>query len=105
MVRQDVVGRLEGLVFGLKLGGLIWGSLTLGLASVSTAGFSLLCGWFIGQTIEIGIAGAVIGSALEERSLNRLSVMVSAFVISSLLIIVVLQSVGLAPAALVITPK
>ncbi len=105
MVTHDVVSGLEGSVFGLKLGGLMAGGGTLGLASISTAEYSLLCGWFIGQTIELGIAGAVVGSALGGTSLRRLSVMVSAFVIFSLIITVVLQAVGLAPAALVITPK
>lgn len=105
MVTQDVVGGLEGSVFGLKLGGLMGGGGTLGLASISTAEYSLLCGWFIGQIIEFGIAGAVVGSALGGTSLKRLSVMVSVFVFFSLIITVVLQAVGLAPAALVITPK
>jgi len=105
MVTCDVVGGLEGSVFGLKLGGLMGGGGMLGLASISTAEYSLLCGWFIGQTIELGIAGAVVGSALGGTSLKRLSIMVSVFVVFSLIITVVLQAVGLAPAALVITPK
>jgi hypothetical protein len=99
MVTRDIVGIMKGSVFGLKLGGLIWGSLTLGLASISTAEFSLLCGWFIGQTIEFGIAGSVIGSALEGRNLRRLFVMVLAFIIFSFIITVILQTVGFAPVA------
>jgi len=105
MATHDVVGGLEGSVFGLKLGGLMGGGGALGLVSISTAEYSLLCGWFIGQTIGLGIAGAVVGSALGGISLKRLSVMVSVFVIFSLIITVVLQALGLAPAALVITPK
>jgi hypothetical protein len=99
MVTRDVVGWIEGSVFGLKLGGLIWGSLTLGLASISTAEFSLLCGWFIGQTIELGIAGSVIGSAFKGISLRRLFVMVLAFIIFSFIITVILQIVEFAPVA------
>ena len=105
MVTHDIVGWLKGSVFGLKLGGLIWGSLILGLASISTAEPSLLFGWFFGQTIEIGIAGAVIGSALGGIRLRRLFVMVSAFVIFSLIITVVLQTMGLAPVAVVVNSK
>jgi hypothetical protein len=105
MATHDVDGWLKGSLFGLKLGGLMGGGGMLGLASISTAEFSLLCGWFVGQTIEIGIAGAVIGSALGGGSIRRLFMMVSAFVIFSLIITVVLQAVGLAPAALVISPK
>lgn len=105
MVTHDVVGWLKGSLFGLRLGGLMGGGGMLGLASISTAEFSLLFGWFIGQTIEIGIAGAVIGSALGGIRLRRLFVMVSAFVIFSLIITVVLQAMGLAPAALVVNSK
>ena len=105
MVRCDVVGGLKGSFFGLKLGGLMGGGGMLGLASISTAKYSLLWGWFIGQTIELGIAGAIVGSALGGASLKRLSIIVSVFVVFSLIITVVLQAVGLAPAALVITPK
>ncbi len=105
MVRHDVDGWLKGSLFGLKLGGLMGGGGMLGLASISTAEFSLLCVWFVGQMIEIGIAGAVIGSALGGESIRRLFMMVSAFVIFSVIITLVLQAFGLAPAALVITPK
>jgi hypothetical protein len=105
MVTHDVDGWLKGSLFGVKLGGLMGGGGMLGLASISTAEFSLLFGWLVGQTIEIGIAGAVIGSALGGVSTRRLFMKVSAFVIFSLTITVVLQAVELAPAALVISPK
>ena len=103
MVSHDVFGRLEGSLFGLKLGGLMGGAGMLGIASISTAEFSLLFGMFIGQTIELGIAGAVIGSALGGTSLKRLSIAVSFFVISSLVITIMLQAMGLAPAAQLIS--
>ena len=99
MVSQDVAGGREGTLFGLKLGGLVGGGGMLGLASISTAGYSLLCGWLIGQVVELGIAGAVIGGALGGTSLKRLSVLVSVFVISSFLFTVALQTLGLVPAA------
>ena len=62
MPRLELVGWRVGMVFGLKIGALIWGALTLGLLSISTASPSLLLVWFLGQTAELGIAGMVLGS-------------------------------------------
>lgn len=99
MVRLKIVGWREGSGFGLKLGGLIWGVFVLGLLSISTADFALLAGWFFGQTLELGIAGAVAGSGLAGKSLTRLFATVLTFVLSSVIVTVVLQTLGLAPAA------
>ena len=38
-VRLQLTGLRAGLVFGLQLGALAWGAMTLGLASVATAGY------------------------------------------------------------------
>src|SRR3972149_450301 len=53
MIRLKLAGWRQGALFGLELGGLAWGAFALGLLSVSTAGFPLLVGWFIGQTLEM----------------------------------------------------
>lgn len=102
MVQQGVEGGRDGLIYGLKLGGLIWGSLVIGLASITTAEPALLLGWFLGQTVELGIAGAVIGSSLGGVSHRRLFTRVIAFVVFTVLLSVVLQLSGFAPPALVI---
>lgn len=99
MVRLRIVGLREGSEFGLKLGCFIWGALILGLASISTADVSLLVGWFFGQTIELGIAGAVIGKGLTEKRFTRLSAMVIVFIIFLFFVTVVLQTLGIVPAA------
>lgn len=39
-----------GALFGLKLGVLVWGTLVLGLASISTASLALLAGWSRGRS-------------------------------------------------------
>jgi hypothetical protein len=53
MNRLNVQGWRAGAVFGLKLGALLWGTVVLGLVSISTASVWLLLGWFLGQTGEL----------------------------------------------------
>lgn len=99
MVRLNLTGWRAGAVFGLKLGGLAWGSFTLGLLSISTASISLLIGWFIGQTLEMGIAGAVIGGGLAGMRLRRLFWRVIVFVLLLAIITILLQTLGVVPVA------
>lgn len=97
MIRLELAGWREGLLFGLKLGGLIGGAFMLGLLSVSTASFSLLAGWFVGQTLELALAGAIIGSGLAGMRLRRLFGMVMVFVLLSVIATIILQSLGVVP--------
>lgn len=94
----SVWGSVKGFLFGLRVGILVWGALVLGLASISTASPALLLGWFVGQAIELGIGGAVVGSALGGRKLRTIAVRVLLFVVGGIVLTVVMQSTGLAPA-------
>ena len=98
MIRLKLAGGRQGALFGLELGGLTWGAFVLGLLSVSTASVSLLIGWFVGQTLELATAGAVIGSGLAGMRLRRLFVVVIVFVLLSMVTTIILQSVGVVPA-------
>lgn len=98
MARLGIQGWRRGAMFGLKLGALTWGALVLGLLSISTASPALLIGWFLGQTIELGIAGMVAGSGFTGVRLGRLFLKVLALVIGAFAITVLLQALGLAPA-------
>lgn len=98
MSRLHIGGAQDGFVFGLKLGALVWGAETLGLASISTADPLLLAGWFVGQSIELALAGAVAGLALAGMRLSRLFALVLLTSLGLALITIVLQSLGLAPA-------
>ncbi|NOR83585.1 MAG: hypothetical protein GQ526_08845 [Ardenticatenales bacterium] len=70
----------------------------LGLLSISTASLELMAGWFIGQTVEAGIGGLVVGWGLASKRPWRLVLYVVLFVIASVVVTIILQSVGLAPA-------
>ena len=90
-------GGKDGLVVGLKAGALLWGSSALGLWSITTADPALLAGWGVGQAVEIGVAGAVLGLGLAGASLKRLFGWVLLGVFAAVVVTVILQSTGLAP--------
>ncbi len=94
-----VAGARAGFVLGAKLGALIWGAFVMGLASISTASPTLLVGWFVGQTVEMGIGGAVAGSALRVGALKPLVVRVGLMLLASIVLTILLQSLGFAPPA------
>ncbi|HSR53370.1 MAG TPA: hypothetical protein VLV83_21295 [Acidobacteriota bacterium] len=98
MVRLEVKGWRSGLVLGLQVGAFAWGAMALGLLSISTAGVSLLTGWFIGQTVEAGLGGLVAGAALTTERPWLMLIYVVMFVLLAIIATVVLQSVGLVPA-------
>ena len=86
-----------GLRLGLVTGLTIWGAWTLGLYSVSVAEGDLLVGWWLGQGVEMGLAGAFLGAAASgmerRRYLIKAGWVVGALVVAGL----VLQNSGLAP--------
>ena len=86
----------QGFIFGLQVGSLTWGAFSLGLFSIATVPPTLLVAWFLGQTIELGIGGGVIGYGMAQRSLRCLFVPVFFFVIVSVVIAIVLQNIGFA---------
>jgi len=93
-----VEGLVGGFRHGLVAGGAVWGAFVIGLYSISTAPLSLLLGWWFGQTLELGLAGAVLGAAAGGVSLRRIWVVVIVVVITSMVVTIVLQSLGFAPA-------
>jgi hypothetical protein len=88
-----------GMQFGLMLGASVWGALALGLASISTAPWGLLVGWFLGQTVELGLAGALVGAGLQGVRTRKLWLFVIGWCIAAVAVTVLLQNVGLAPPA------
>lgn len=92
-VRLGVRGWTAGLRFGLAFGGVVWGALALGLASVTTAPPSLLLGWFLGQTAELGVVGAIVGSGLERESLKGLAWRTVLFAAAAAVLGIVIQNI------------
>jgi hypothetical protein len=97
MRRLKLVGWRAGAIFGLQLGGLAWGAFGLGLLSISTASLALVLAWFVGQTLEMAVAGAVIGSGLAGIRLRRLFGVVMVLVLSAVIATIILQSLGVVP--------
>jgi hypothetical protein len=96
-VRLEIRGSRSGFLFGLKLGAMIWAAWILGLLSISTASLSLLIGWFIGQTVEFGIGGLVIGSSLASKRLVKPLLWILVFCAVCIIMTIILQSLGIAP--------
>jgi len=94
-----MAGARQGFFFGLVLGVLIWGSFMMGLASISTASPALILGWFVGQTMEMGIGGAVAGYGLQRDALRPLVLRVGLILLASVVLTILLQSLGFAPVA------
>ena len=98
MVMIRIQGWRSGLAFGIAFGALVWGSLTLGLYSIATAGPALLIGWFLGQTVELGLAGMVLGIGLGANRIRPLLVKVLLFFAAMLVLAIVLQNILGSPA-------
>ena len=92
MPQLRVIGLARGLRFGLIFGMLVWGSFVLGLASISTAPTDLLFGWFVGQTLEFGVIGLVVGGGLARANLKPLAWKVLVFAVVAAAIGIAIQN-------------
>lgn len=97
MAALSITGWWAGARFGVVFGGVVHGSGALALASVSTASPSLLVVWFLGQSIQAVVAGAVVGSGLQAYSLRRLGALVVILDVVLIAITAGLQVSGLVP--------
>jgi hypothetical protein len=91
--RLGIRGFRDGGVFGMLLGALIWGSFILGLISISSVPLSLAAGWFLGQTIELGLGGAMVGLGLETRTYRLLFLAVILLVLGAFVLSIILQNI------------
>lgn len=82
----------DGLLFGLKIGVMIWGAVVISLISISTAPLSLMAAWFVGQSLEMGLSALVIGTGLASENLKRLSTLVLLFFILAIALGILLQN-------------
>jgi hypothetical protein len=100
--RLSVVGSRDGAVSGGALGAVVWGALVLGVWSISTADPALLAGWWLGQSVELALGGAIVGSVLGGRGLRSVAWRVLALVVVLAISAVVLQSTGYATAPVLV---
>lgn len=82
----------RGFLVGLELGALLWLGISLALASITTASWTLLLWWFIGQTLELAIAGWIVGAGIAAKGLRGLTIRVTLFVFACVVGGVVLQN-------------
>jgi len=90
--RFETRGFGAGARLGLVLGAATWASMTVGLLSVTTAPLSLMLGWFIGQTLALGIAGGVVGAARSGVSRRTLWTRVLGWCGAAMFLAVLLQN-------------
>ncbi|MGZ8438805.1 MAG: hypothetical protein ACXWXR_09750 [Candidatus Limnocylindrales bacterium] len=95
------LGRDGALIAG-AFGAVAWGALLLGLWSISTADPGLLAGWWVGQTVELGLGGYVIGSVHGGARVRAVAGKVGLVLVVGAISAVVLQAIGYAAAPVVI---
>ena len=95
MSSRSITGWRAGARFGVVLGAVIHGAGVLGMASVSTASVSLLAAWFVGQTLQTGVVGAVVGQGFATSNLRRFGLLVVVLDIVLIGTTFALQSIGI----------
>lgn len=93
MNRLSITAWKGGFTFALILGALIWGAFMLGLFSIAVVNPLLALSWFLGQSIELGIAGLVVGAGLGAESLKKLALWAVAIFFISLVVGILLQNI------------
>ena len=68
------------------------------LEPIASANVLLLLGWWLGQTVELALAGLVAGTGLRAAQLRPLVLRVGGGVTLLVVVTIALQSAGLAPA-------
>ena len=88
---------VSGFQLGLSAGLILWGAFLLGLYSISTIEWSMAVAWWIGQSLELGFAGAILAGVDGGMSVKRAWIVAWMTVIVCVVLTIVLQSVGWAP--------
>lgn len=98
MVRLNISGWKQGASFGLKFGVLFEAAATLGTLSAFSVSPSLIIAWFLGGVIKDSILCMIIGSGLGGAHLGRLWAKAIVFIVVIVIVTLILQAFGYAPA-------
>jgi hypothetical protein len=101
LTRLEVQRGRDGALIAGALGALTWGTVMLGLWSISTADPALLVGWWAGQTVELAAGGYVIGSILGGAPLRGVAWRVGLVLVAGAVSAVLLQTIGYATAPVI----
>ena len=99
MLRSQVSGARAGTAFGLTFGILVGGAGFLGQMSIFAFPVRMLFCWAVFYALLFTLAGAVIGSGLAAARLRPLVYRVLVLVMICLVVSIVMQNLGLVPAA------
>lgn len=95
--RLDVRRAAQGFRLGLAVGMVLWAIWVLGLYSIARVEADLLLGWWLGQAVELGLAGSVLGAAAAGVTRKRLYLRVAAAMGGLVVVTLALQVAGWAP--------
>jgi hypothetical protein len=99
--QSEVKGWQKGLRAGAFSGALVGAFLALGLYSISTTSIQIMVAWFAGEVLEMGVAGVVIGQGFAIEKMRGLTLTVVIGVLFLFIIVIIMQSVGLAPSIVI----
>ncbi len=83
-------------------GAILWGTLLLGMWSITTAEPPLLLAWWAGETVQLAVGGYVIGLVMQGARIRNVGWLVLGLVIMGAAVAITLQSIGYAPAPVTI---
>jgi hypothetical protein len=92
------INKRDGFTQGLIIGAIVWGSMLLGLYSISTIDPVLALGWMAGQSVEMGIGGYFMVLTYHAEKISKPWKVLGIFFILMFVITIILQVVGIAPA-------
>ncbi|MFX0185443.1 MAG: hypothetical protein ACFE95_20360 [Candidatus Hodarchaeota archaeon] len=87
----------NGFIFGLKYSVLIAVASTLAQYSILKVNLVMLIGWGVAQIMEFSMIGGIIGAAHSGISLKKICLGVVILVVITIIYVIILQNVGLAP--------
>lgn len=87
----------NGFRLGSCTGLVVWGAFVLGLYSISTIEWPMAIAWWLGQSLELGLAGALLGAVEGGMTYKRAWAIVAVAVVVCFVLTIFMQVIGWAP--------